>query len=137
MALSQEERLGSLSINRRICSISFGVTITTDEHHCGCLFPRENNEPSHVPRTEKSVKLEGKFEGKSKRLDLGPTSDKIYYVNFAIEVSFVACGSSRGPFDQLSPSGAEQLQFVHDQVDAFIRGEHAGTCEDVEILRSE
>jgi len=39
-------------------------------------------------------------------------------------------------FDLLSPSGAEQLQFVHEQVDAFIR-EHAGTCEDVEILRSE
>lgn len=42
----------------------------------------------------------------------------------------------RVAFDLVSPAGAEQLQFVHEQVDAFIR-EHAGACEDVEILRSE
>jgi len=42
------------------------------------------------------VKLEGKFEGKSKRLDLGPTSDKIYYVNFAIKAPFGVCGLSQG-----------------------------------------
>src|SRR3990172_9269367 len=45
-------------------------------------------------QTEKSQKLEGKFEGKSKRLDPGVTSDKIYYVNFAIEAPFGVCGSS-------------------------------------------
>ncbi len=39
-------------------------------------------------------------------------------------------------FDPLSPSCAKQLQFVHEQVDDFIR-EHAGKSEDVKILRSE
>ena len=47
-----------------------------------------------------------------------------------------SAGRPGGQFDRLSPSGAEQLQFVHKQVGAFIR-EHAGTCEDAEILRSE